>query len=404
MEKRNAYLAVAVSALGYFVDIYDLLLFSIVRVSSLKGVGVADSDLLEKGVLLINCQMAGLLLGGILWGILGDKKGRLSVLFGSIFLYSIANVLNGYVQSVEVYALLRFFAGIGLAGELGAGITLVSELLPKHNRGYGTTLVASFGILGAVMAALIGDAFDWRTAFQIGGEMGLILLILRVSLVESGLFKTMREKSVKTGRFLSLFHRRHLVKYLSVIAIGIPIWFTIGILITFSPEFGRSFQMTELPSAGKAVMYSYLGLSLGDLSSGWISQVTGNRKRVIFGFLLLLAGFMGLYFLSAGHSLTYYYFVCGLLGFAAGYWALFVTVASEQFGTNIRATVTTTAPNFVRGSVIPLTLSFQALKPIFGLQGSAMVVGAVCYILAMIALSRLEETFGRDLAFVEEHL
>ncbi len=399
---RKIYLAVAVAALGYFVDIYDLLLFSIVRVSSLKSLGVPETQLLDQGVLLINCQMAGLLLGGVLWGVLGDKKGRLSVLFGSIFLYSIANLLNGWVQSVDQYAALRFVAGIGLAGELGAGITLVSELMPRNTRGYGTTIVASFGLLGAVAAAFIGDSFDWRVAYFIGGGMGLCLLALRVGLSESVLFSKLKETKLKTGQFFSLFQSKNIVKYLSVIFIGVPIWFTIGILITFSPEFGRAFQMAEIPSASKAVMYSYMALSLGDLASGLISQYFKNRKKVVLGFLILLSLVILFYFLFAGSSLTTYYTLCGLLGFASGYWALFMTIASEQFGTNIRATVTTSAPNFVRGSVIPLTLTFQFLKPVIGLQQSAMVVGGLCLALALLALSCLKETFARDLNFHEE--
>ena len=397
------YLAVLVAALGYFVDIYDLLLFSIVRVSSLKSLGVSEAELLNKGVLLINCQMAGLLIGGVLWGILGDKKGRLSVLFGSIFLYSIANLCNGWVQTVDQYAVLRFIAGIGLAGELGAGITLVSELMPRQTRGYGTTIVAAFGLLGAVAAALIGDSFEWRVAYFIGGGMGLCLLALRLGLSESRIFSRMKEKNIQTGNFLGLLKSKNIIKYLSIILIGVPIWFTIGILITFSPEFGRAFHMSVIPSASKAVMFSYLALSLGDLSSGLISQWVQSRKKVILGFILLLLVAIILYFLIAGQSLVIYYSLCGLLGFACGYWALFVTMASEQFGTNIRATVTTTAPNFVRGSVIPLTLSFQFLNPLIGLQISAMVVGGVFLLLALFALSRLEETFSRDLNFHEEH-
>ncbi len=402
-DLRKVYLAVTVAALGYFVDIYDLLLFSIVRVSSLKSLGVAEAALLDQGVLLINCQMAGLLLGGVFWGILGDKKGRLSVLFGSIFLYSIANLLNGWVQTVDQYAALRFIAGIGLAGELGAGITLVSELMPRQTRGYGTTIVASFGILGAVAAAFVGDSFDWRVSYFIGGGMGLCLLALRVGLRESGMFSKLKETNHKTGQFFSLFRSKNIVKYLSVILIGVPIWFTIGILITFSPEFGRSFQMSEIPSASKAVMFTYLALSLGDVTSGLISQYFKNRKKVVLGFLLLLSMVIISYFLFAGQSLTTYYTLCGLLGFASGYWALFMTIASEQFGTNIRATVTTSAPNFVRGSVIPLTLTFQFLKPLMGLQQSAMAVGALCLLMSILALTRLEETFSRDLNFHEEY-
>lgn len=403
-QKKVITIAVVVAALGYFVDIYDLLLFSIVRVASLKSIGVADDLLLAKGVLLINSQMAGLLLGGILWGILGDKKGRLSVLFGSIFIYSIANILNAFVHSVESYAVLRFIAGLGLAGELGAGITLVSELMDKKSRGYGTAIVASIGILGAVFAAIIGDRYDWRTAYILGGVMGLCLLILRISVSESGMFSKMNQQKVSTGNFLALFKKRgQFIKYLSVITIGVPIWYVIGILITFSPEFGKAFGMAFTPSAGKAVMYCYIGLAFGDLSSGLLSQWMKSRKKVFALFIAMLAVFVGLYFVIAKESLFFYYTMCTLMGFAAGYWAIFVTAASEQFGTNIRATVTTTSPNFVRGAVIPLTTSFQALKGPMGIENAAITVGVVTVALALLSLKGLEETFHKDLDYFEKH-
>lgn len=395
-------MAVTVAALGYFVDIYDLLLFSIVRVASLKSIGVPDDLLLEKGVLLINCQMAGLLLGGILWGIIGDKKGRLSVLFGSIFLYSFANIANAFVNTVEAYAVWRFIAGLGLAGELGAGITLVCELMDKKSRGFGTTIIASIGVLGAVVAALVGDFFSWRTAYVVGGVMGLALLVLRISVSESGMFTSIANKEIKKGHFLSLFlDYKTLLRYLRVIFVGVPIWYTIGILITFSPEFGKAFAMTDIPSAGKAVMYCYIGLSLGDFSSGLLSQYLKSRKKVFTIFIFMLAIFIWAYFIFAKQSLFTYYFMCVLLGFAAGYWAIFVTSASEQFGTNIRSTVTTTAPNFVRGSVIPLTTAFQLLKTPYGVETSAVIVGGLTLAISLFSLYGMNETFGKDLDYLE---
>ena len=252
---------VIVAALGYFVDIYDLLLFSIVRVPSLHALQVPDDQLLSKGIYLINMQMAGMLIGGIFWGILGDKKGRLSVLFGSILLYSAANIANGFVTNIDQYALLRFIAGIGLAGELGAGITLVAEVLPKEIRGYGTSLVASVGVLGAVLAYFVADMYDWRIAYFIGGGLGLALLVLRFNVFESGIFKHIKEKNTSRGNFFMLFtSKKRLLKYLRCIMIGLPIWFVIGILITFSPEFGKAIGLTEPVNAGKAVMFSYIGL------------------------------------------------------------------------------------------------------------------------------------------------
>ena len=402
VDKRAVNLSILVAALGYFVDIYDLILFSIVRVKSLVSIGVAKEDLLQTGALLLNMQMGGMLLGGLLWGILGDRRGRLSVLFGSIFLYSTANIANAFVDSVGAYAALRLIAGIGLAGELGAGITLVSEIMSRESRGYGTTIVAAVGITGAVVAALVGDLFDWRTAYVVGGLMGIALLLLRIGVYESGMFQQMKASTVRRGAFFSLFSERtRAVKYISVILIGVPIWYVVGILVTFSPEFGAAMGMSPPPNAGRAVMFTYIGLAAGDLASGWLSQIIGSRKRVVLLFLTLTLVSVGIYFLPGAKSLTAFYTLCGVLGFAIGYWAVFVTIASEQFGTNIRATATTTVPNFVRGAVVPLTLVFQWLTARVGVEMSGIIVGAVALGLAFVSLSGIEETYGKDLDYVD---
>ena len=399
-------LPVIVAALGYFVDIYDLVLFSIVRVPSLKSLGLSGQDLIDQGVFLLNMQMAGMLIGGIIWGIMGDRKGRLQIMFGSIFLYSLANFANGLVDSLPAYAALRFLAGIGLAGELGAGITLVSEVLHKSIRGYGTMLVASVGVSGAILANLVASSFDWRKAFFIGGVLGLLLLITRISVAESGMFKAMDEKSsLQRGNFLALFSdRQRFLRYLNSIMIGVPIWFVVGVLITFSPEFAKSLGTTGPVTAGNAVMYCYLGLVFGDLSSGLFSQAWQSRKKAVLLYLLLTIAAIALYFLQGSSTPTFFYGVCLLLGFASGYWAIFVTVAAEQFGTNLRATVATTVPNFVRGMVVPITLLFQQLKKYFGLEAGALIVGAICIVAALFALRSLEETFHKDLDYFEEFL
>ncbi|OFV94477.1 MAG: MFS transporter [Acidobacteria bacterium RIFCSPLOWO2_12_FULL_65_11] len=395
-------LAILVAALGYFVDIYDLILFSIVRIPSLRGIGVPEGEILGQGVLLLNMQMGGMLVGGIIWGILGDKRGRLTVLFGSIVLYSLANIANGFVSSVPQYALLRFIAGVGLAGELGAGITLVSEIMPAHSRGYGTMIVATVGVTGAVVASLVGDAFNWRTAYFVGGAMGLALFVLRVGVAESGMFQGLRHAGVVRGDFWSLIARPNTRwKYVRVVLIGAPIWYVIGILITLSPELGAAMNMATPPNAGRAVMFAYIGLALGDFASGGLSQLIKSRNRVVGLFVGLTTLFIAAYFTIAHLSLTVFYVVCLLLGVAVGYWAVFVTIASEQFGTNIRATVTTTAPNFVRGSLVLLTMAFQALRPLVGIQGSAMIVGAVALAIAYLSLWGLEETYGKDLDYLE---
>lgn len=402
-SQRVITLSVLVAALGYFVDIYDLLLFSIVRVPSLKSLGVQGDQLLVAGERLLNMQMTGMLIGGLLWGVLGDRRGRLSVLFGSIFMYSAANIANAWVQSVEVYAWLRFIAGVGLAGELGAGITLVSEIMPKETRGYGTTIVAATGILGAVVAALVGDAFDWRVSYIVGGVMGFALLALRIGVYESGMFESVRQVGTSRGNVLQLFNRWDRArKYLAVILIGVPIWYVIGILITFSPEIGRAVGMVEAPSAGRAVMFAYLGLAGGDFASGFLSQFIGSRRRVVLLFQLMTAAFVAVYFLFAPFSLTAFYALCVALGFSVGYWAVFVTVASEQFGTNIRATATTTVPNVVRGSVVLLTSSVGWLRPQVGVVSSALIVGIAALAISFVASWGLEETFGKDLDYIEE--
>jgi putative MFS transporter len=401
--KKLLSIPVIVAALGYFVDIYDLLLFSIVRITSLKSLGVADDQLLSQGIFLINAQMAGLLTGGIIWGIMGDKRGRLSVLFGSILLYSLANIANGFVTSVDQYALLRFIAGIGLAGELGAGITLVSEVLPTRLRGYGTTLVASVGLLGAVVANFVAREFPWQICYFIGGGLGLLLLITRVSVMESGIFLKVKEQVVERGNFLTLFTNRDRFKrFLSCIFIGLPIWYVIGILITFSHELAPAIGFTGSVVVGDAVMYSYLGLTAGDLASGLLSQWIKSRKKIVLLFIFLTLAFVLLYLYSPITSSTFFYFCCFSLGFGIGYWALFVTIAAEQFGTNLRSTVATTVPNFIRGTVVPITFAFEFLRVQIGIIPSALVVGLATIVIALWALWTLPETFGKDLNFVEK--
>lgn len=417
--KKLFSLPVIVAALGYFVDIYDLLLFSIVRKASLVSLGVPESELFDKGEHLLRWQMTGLLVGGIIWGIMGDRRGRLSVLFGSILLYSLANIANGFVTSVEQYTILRFIAGIGLAGELGAGVTLVSESLPPHLRGYGTTIIASVGLLGAVLANYISKVFDWQIAYFIGGGLGLMLLIARVSVFESGIFLNIKQKDIARGDFFQLFRQKaRFIKFMGCIFIGLPIWYAIGILITFSPEFAKALAIQGSVSAGDAVMFSYLGLAAGDLSSGFISQKIKSRKKVVAGYIMLTLLFVLLYLFLPVRSVDVFYGACFALGFGIGYWALFVTIAAEQFGTNLRSTVATSVPNFIRGTVVPITILFKFLRDFIaernvdtmgevaarnsGIIYGALIVGILTIIIAFIALRVIDETYGRDLNFEEE--
>lgn len=404
--------AVIVSALGYFVDIYDLVLFSIIRVPSLKSLGLSGTALLDTGIYLLNVQMAGMLIGGIAWGILGDKKGRLSVLFGSIVLYSLANIANGFVQSVEQYAVLRFIAGLGLAGELGAGITLVSELLPKEFRGYGTTLITSVGVAGAMLAWIIAQTFGWQTCYFIGGGLGilLLLLLLRIGVLESGMYKKIAATTVLRGQFHTLFtNRRRLAKYLRCILIGLPTWYLVGILMTLAPELSKALGVTGEITGGGAIFWFYLGLTFGNMASGVLSQAMKSRKRVVLIFLISTAVFVGAYFLQRGSSVEMFYAICAFMGLSSGYWALFVTIGAEQFGTNLRSTVATTVPNFARGALVPIAFAFQQLRGALAKNGDAnsalieagMIVGSVCLAVAIFALTGLSETYNKDLDYIE---
>jgi MFS family permease len=400
--------AVLVAALGYFVDIYDLLLFGIVRTDSLKDLGVSGDAIRNQGEYLISMQMFGMLFGGILWGILGDKKGRISVLFGSILLYSVANIANGMVTSVDAYAFWRLIAGIGLAGELGAGITLVTESLPKEKRGYGTMIVASVGVSGAVVAYLVYQTFqDWRLCYYAGGVLGILLLFLRISITESGMFQKVKQSEEKKGDFLSLFtHKNRFLKYLQCILIGIPLWFLVGVLITFSPEFAKALgvQGAETILAGKAIACCYSGLVLGDIATGLLSQWSQSRKKIMALFLFFNLIMVFVYLNAFGITATTFYVLCFIMGVSVGYWVLFVTIAAEQFGTNIRATVTTTVPNFVRGSLPLMLLIYGYFRDhIFDgdILKSGMVVGALLSIISLMALWKLKETFHSDLNYSE---
>ncbi len=396
-------LPVVVAALGYFVDIYDLLLFSIVRIPSLQSMGVPANELLNEGEFLLQVQMTGLLIGGLIWGIMGDKRGRLSVLFGSILLYSLANIANGFATNVDQYAVLRFIAGIGLAGELGAGITLVSEVLPTRLRGYGTALVATVGLFGAVLANFIAKHFDWQTTYFIGGGLGLLLLIARASVFESKLFMKVKEENIQRGNILMLFNNAvRFKKFAGCILIGLPIWYVIGILITFSPEFAKELGIEGTVIAGDAVMYSYLALAVGDFSSGFISQMFKSRKKIVLLFIFLTLGSILFYLYLPFKTSTMFYIACAGLGFAIGYWALFVTIAAEQFGTNLRSTVATTVPNFIRGTVVPIAFAFRYLRGEYGIITGALIVGLVTIVIAVIALRSIDETFSRDMNYLEK--
>ena len=398
-------IAVIVAALGYFVDIYDLLLFSITRIDSLVSLGLTEAQVLSEGESIIMWQMGGLLIGGIIWGIMGDKKGRLSVLFGSIILYSLANIANGFVQTADQFKIIRFIAGIGLAGELGAGITLVSELTPKNKRGIATSLVAGIGLTGAVVAFIMKQYFDWRTCYFIGGGLGLILLVLRISVFESGMFHELKKMNVQRGNFFMLFKtRERFTKYLCSILIGLPTWFVIGVLVTFSSEFGKQMGIKEKIDPGKAIMYAYAAIAIGDVLIGFISQWFKSRKKALYLFYSITIVFMVLFFtVQWNGTAANMYWICAGLGFGTGFWAIFVTMGAEQFGTNIRATAATTIPNMVRGMltvmIIPLFKLFRGMTDyVTGGWITAIVIMAITIIAALL----IKVTFHKDLNYIEE--
>ncbi|MDB5206673.1 MAG: transporter [Flavisolibacter sp.] len=396
-------IAVLVAALGYFVDIYDLLLFGIIRKQSLRDLGLNEEMVGAIGENIISMQMIGLLIGGIIWGIMGDKRGRLSVLFGSIILYSLANIANGFVTDTTQYAVIRFIAGIGLAGELGAGITLVSELLPKERRGIGTSLVAGIGLTGAVVAYFISQVFDWRVCYFIGGGLGLALLLLRISVFESGMFQHTKKLAVSRGDFRMFFNSAsRFKKYILSILVGLPTWFVIGVLVSFSDQFGKSFGIAEPISPGKAIMFAYVGISIGDVLIGLVSQWLKSRKKALFIFYFITIVFMALFFLQKDGSADRMYLICAGLGFGTGFWAIFVTMAAEQFGTNLRATAATTVPNVVRGSLPLILLLFKGLRGTMSYATAGLLAGAIVMIISLIAASFTKETFGKDLNFIEE--
>lgn len=397
-------LPVIVSALGFFVDVYDMLIFSIVRVPSLQSLGLSAEEVSKAGTFIINFQQAGLVLGGFLWGVLGDKRGRMSVLFGSILTYSLTNIACGFVNDVNTYAFLRFIAGVGLSGEIGAAMVLISEILPKEIRSYGSAMVAGIGYLGAGVAYLTVEYFNWRTAYWVGGGMGLALLLLRVSVFESGVFSRSKTEhtTLSRGNFLYFFRTRaQAIKYLRCVTVGLPTWFIVGILATFANELGQALGIPEEVKPGRCVMMIYVGLAGGDLLSGPLSHWLQSRLKAITGLLIFSALLSGVYLFGGIKTASGIYTVCLLAGFCTGYIAMFLTMVAELYGTNLRNTATTSVPSVVRGTLIPMTLFFQTLKPSVGAVTSAAILGVVVYGLCFWSLSRMEETFGKDLNFVE---
>jgi MFS family permease len=396
-------LPVIVGARGFFVDIYDLLLFNIIRKPSLQSLGLSGNDILTTGENILSIQMIGILLGGIFWGIMGDKKGRKSVLFGSILLYSIATILNGMATNITQYTICRFIAGLGLAGELGASITLTSEILPKEKRGIGATIIATTGVFGTITAYFVNQWFhDWRLCYYIGGAMGLILLLLRVRFLESAMFNEVKKTTISRGNFFMFFaDRDRFLRYLRGVLIGLPVWYVIGILMTFSDNFAKEFGLGEIDPA-KAVLYQYVGLVFGDLSAGIISNLIKSRKKTLFLFYGLICIFIAVYFLYHKDENSFY-LTCLGLGFGSGLSVLYITMSAEQFGTNLRAAAAISIPNVVRGFLPLIILLFKGLRTSTGnfIMGG-WLTGIIVMTIAFIAARFTRESFGKDMNFLEQ--
>lgn len=396
--------AVVVSALGYFVDVFDLYVFSLVRVRSLQDLGITGEDLTKTGLFLMNMQMCGMLLGGIMWGILGDRKGRIKVLLGSILLYSVANIANAFVHGVNSYALWRFLAGVGLAGEIGAGITLVSESIPKEKRGIGTTIVATVGVSGAIAASLIVELLPWRVAYFAGGVMGLALLVMRASVYESKMFEKIQTTNIARGKFFSFFtNAKRFKKYICCILMGIPVWFLMGILVTLSPEISPKMNVQGTIQISYVLMATSIGITVGDFCTGLLSQFLRSRRKAMLFMLFGNAFTMTAFFTYGSMSPVEMYMLYAVMGFFCGLWVLIVTVAAELFGTNLRATAAATVPNFVRGSLVILNLAVvQFRNAEIDILTASQIIGAVVMVIAIIAVYLLPETFHDDLDYQEK--
>lgn len=400
-------LPVIVGALGFFVDIYDLQVFAITRIASLKELGVAEDAAKAVGESIINWQMIGLVIGGLAWGVLGDKRGRKSVLFGSIFLYSVATIANGFVQDVSTYTILRFVAGLGLAGELGASITLTSEMLPKEKRGISSAIIATSGVMGTIVAWFVHDiSQDWRLCYYIGGGMGLALLFLRMSVMDSRLYSSVKKEGVQMGSLLMIFNNRErIARYFRAILIGLPVWYVIGILITFSNEFAKQFGISGFDQP-RSLMLQYVALAFGDMSAGFLANYLRSRKKTLYIYYSILTLFIILFFvLKGGGSAANMYLLCMGLGFGAGISVLYITMSAEQFGTNLRATAAISIPNLVRGFLVPMLLLFQLLRSKMMFDNyvmAAWIVGIVVLLCGWLAVYYTKETFGKEMDFVEK--
>lgn len=391
---------VIVTALGYFIDLFDYYVFLVTRQKVLTDFGFSGSQLMETGLYMVNLQFAGLLVGGVIFGVLGDKIGRKQSLLGSILLYSIATLASGMTHNIDVFAALRFIAGIGIAGEVGVGVTMVSETMDKNRRGLGVTAFIGVGLLGVVAAALMSELLHWRTCYIIGGLAGLLLLVTRIWVMEPQMFTDLN-KSVKRGSFRVLFASPDGVRrYVLCILLAVPVFFGVSIIATLSPELSIALGASPPASVSTTMIIAYTMMVIGEIVIGLLSQRLKSRKKVIALFLVLMAITLGVGFHNGALDATGYYILAGVVGFFMGYWVNFIALSAEQFGTNVRSLAANTIPNFTRGTTIAINMAFLALKD-DGVVYAASIVGFTVIVIALLALWKLPETFGKDLDYTE---
>lgn len=411
-KEQSIALLILVASLGYFVDAYDLIIASVVRSSAIVELGLAQVGTPEHtkyAQLFEYVQSAGILLGGIIFGVYSDKKGRKKALYYSIAIYSIANILNGLLSASvpfvgTVYCILRFICGFALAAELSIGIVMISETMKAKHRGYGTMIVVSFGILGAVLAAVLFEfiGIHWQTLYLIGGIAGVLLLIFRFSVKETNPFLDLENQESERGSWVMIFKNRRLLKILfNAILLGFPIYFFISIPIKFATDYGKELGLTIKGTI--PIIVFYIAMSVSDIIANYLCQLFENRKKVLYFYLgLCTISVFLLHFYPPTTPEQYFYLFSPLMGFASGYWALLITFTNEQIGTNIRSTYTTAVPNVVRSLFIPIQLLLTVLQPTFGTSTSVFYIGVLAVILALLGLYSLKETWGKNLKFIDE--
>jgi MFS transporter, putative metabolite:H+ symporter len=381
---------------GYFIDIFDLVLFSTLRISSFEELKITDPTYWT--VVFFNLQMTGILVGGIFWGKMADIKGRSWSFMGTILVFSIANIINGLTSSLTVYGICRFIAGFGLAGEMGSGIALICEKVPDEKRSLYLGFVSSLGCIGAVLSGWLGDIVYWRYLFIGSGFAGILLTLLRKNLLEPDLFRKTATLNIPRGQWKTLFQSPpDLIRFILLIFLGIPMWYIIGILWSFSTEMTSTIGLNIFTS-GQAILWGYVGVWMGDMLMPFVSQFLKSRIFTIqICLIMMLLGVIYL-FQFQPHSLLSFQLTHIFLGFTIGYWAVYATLCGESFGTNIRALTSTSLPSLIRFSSIPMMIIYQYGRDENELN-IALGMGLTVLCISMITTYFIKDTFQKDIDF-----